>query len=173
MIRRPPRSTLFPYTTLFRSHARRARSGRGAVAAHLVGARAPGEARARERHDGRDHGALLALRGRGVDHHLHRGLPDPMSDEHRHPTVDVYLRVAAALVILTVLEVGVFYVPAFHPVLVPVLLVLSTAKFALVRSEEHTSELQSRLHLVCRLLLEKKKKINTPSSIRMYFSRLT
>src|SRR2546422_7538882 len=29
------------------------------------------------------------------------------------------------------------------------------------RSEEHTSELQSRLHLVCRLLLEKKKKINT------------
>src|SRR2546422_7657536 len=30
-----------------------------------------------------------------------------------------------------------------------------------VRSEEHTSELQSRLHLVCRLLLEKKKKKNT------------
>src|SRR2546422_4827013 len=29
------------------------------------------------------------------------------------------------------------------------------------RSEEHTSELQSRLHLVCRLLLEKKKKIKT------------
>ena len=55
-----------------------------------------------------------------------------MSEEHQHPTVDVYLRVAAALVILTVLEVGVFYVPAFHPVLVPVLLVLSAAKFALV-----------------------------------------
>src|SRR2546422_4990376 len=32
---------------------------------------------------------------------------------------------------------------------------------ARVRSEEHTSELQSRLHLVCRLLLEKKKKKNT------------
>src|SRR2546422_8565886 len=31
----------------------------------------------------------------------------------------------------------------------------------LARSEEHTSELQSRLHLVCRLLLEKKKKIST------------
>ena len=30
-----------------------------------------------------------------------------------------------------------------------------------IRSEEHTSELQSRLHLVCRLLLEKKKKIKT------------
>src|SRR2546429_3991861 len=34
------------------------------------------------------------------------------------------------------------------------------------RSEEHTSELQSRLHLVCRLLLEKKKKILTPSAHR-------
>src|SRR2546422_7821916 len=32
----------------------------------------------------------------------------------------------------------------------------------LFRSEEHTSELQSRLHLVCRLLLEKKKKSSTP-----------
>src|SRR2546423_13383168 len=52
--------------------------------------------------------------------------------EHAHPTAGVYLRVAAVLVILTVLEVGVFYVPAFHPVLVPVLLVLSAAKFALV-----------------------------------------
>src|SRR2546429_868446 len=31
-----------------------------------------------------------------------------------------------------------------------------------LRSEEHTSELQSRLHLVCRLLLEKKKNIHTP-----------
>src|SRR2546429_5868583 len=33
-----------------------------------------------------------------------------------------------------------------------------------MRSEEHTSELQSRLHLVCRLLLEKKKKIATQAS---------
>src|SRR2546422_4964042 len=32
------------------------------------------------------------------------------------------------------------------------------------RSEEHTSELQSRLHLVCRLLLEKKKRHNTPNN---------
>src|SRR2546429_6789823 len=36
------------------------------------------------------------------------------------------------------------------------------------RSEEHTSELQSRLHLVCRLLLEKKKKIN--STLSLYIS---
>src|SRR3989449_7929026 len=34
----------------------------------------------------------------------------------------------------------------------------NTTKYAFSRSEEHTSELQSRLHLVCRLLLEKKKK---------------
>src|SRR2546422_5456203 len=33
----------------------------------------------------------------------------------------------------------------------------SQAKISILRSEEHTSELQSRLHLVCRLLLEKKK----------------
>src|SRR2546422_10885315 len=36
------------------------------------------------------------------------------------------------------------------------------------RSEEHTSELQSRLHLVCRLLLEKKKKKITPTLSRSY-----
>src|SRR2546422_2510386 len=36
----------------------------------------------------------------------------------------------------------------------------------MVRSEEHTSELQSRLHLVCRLLLEKKKLICTESTYR-------
>src|SRR5256884_1928177 len=35
------------------------------------------------------------------------------------------------------------------------------ARLGETRSEEHTSELQSRLHLVCRLLLEKKKKMNT------------
>ena len=52
--------------------------------------------------------------------------------EHAHPTAGVYLRVAAVLVILTVIEVGVFYVPAFHPVLVPTLLILSALKFTLV-----------------------------------------
>src|SRR2546422_7170419 len=78
MIRRPPRSTLFPYTTLFRSRL------------------APA--------DGRSHHPLLV---------------DVLSQrvrvrESKRPPDDV-------------------------------------------RSEEHTSELQSRLHLVCRLLLEKKK----------------
>src|SRR5947207_901948 len=51
---------------------------------------------------------------------------------HGGATAGVYLRVAAVLVILTVIEVGVFYVPAFHPVLVPALLILSAVKFTLV-----------------------------------------
>src|SRR2546429_6763437 len=72
MIRRPPRSTLFPYTTLFRSH-------------EVVVVASPGG------HD----------------------------DAHLAPGSRISIR---------------------------------------NRSEEHTSELQSRLHLVCRLLLEKKKK---------------
>src|SRR5687768_3842553 len=38
-----------------------------------------------------------------------------------------------------------------------------------LRSEEHTSELQSRLHLVCRLLLEKKKKHNISNIYILYF----
>src|SRR5256884_1509682 len=47
----------------------------------------------------------------------------------------------------------------------------SPCQAASVRSEEHTSELQSRLHLVCRLLLEKKKNTNpTPSSTQPYLT---
>src|SRR2546422_3238675 len=86
MIRRPPRSTLFPYTTLFRSL--------------------------------RDRGTVLIKLGE-----LHRGA----SAWERYLTRYPQARDAAA----------------FREEL---------------RSEEHTSELQSRLHLVCRLLLEKKKK---------------
>src|SRR5256884_6067662 len=80
MIRRPPRSTLFPYTTLFRSHRK-------------------GHART-------------------------------------YPFVQiVHLRITGE--------------QAKRPAL---------AVLQQLRSEEHTSELQSRLHLVCRLLLEKKNK---------------
>src|SRR2546429_3280170 len=83
MIRRPPRSTLFPYTTLFRSVSR-------------MGERADDRDRCvLSPNEGQSCGGLLA--GRETD----------------------------------------------------------------LRSEEHTSELQSRLHLVCRLLLEKKKDIRT------------
>ena len=59
-------------------------------------------------------------------------MPETKADEHAHPTAATYLRVAAILVVLTVVEVGVFYVPAFHPFLAPILLVLSAVKFAIV-----------------------------------------
>jgi cytochrome c oxidase subunit 4 len=52
--------------------------------------------------------------------------------EQAHATTGTYLRIAAILVIVTLIEVGVFYVPAFQGVLVPVLLVLSALKFTLV-----------------------------------------
>src|SRR3712207_7757887 len=92
MIRRPPRSTLFPYTTLFRS---RALLGRGRLRVH---------------HGGRPAGP----RGpRRAARRLVRCGPAQLSGG-----------------------------PAFKD----------------LRSEEHTSELQSRQYLVCRLLLEKKKK---------------
>src|SRR3712207_7451467 len=95
MIRRPPRSTLFPYTTLFRS----------ADGAH----RAPGPPREGSR------GELL--RGRA-----------PQKQEATGSASQP-------------LELEAF----------------RTERLALVRSEEHTSELQSRQYLVCRLLLEKNK----------------
>src|SRR3712207_7961530 len=94
MIRRPPRSTLFPYTTLFRSCCRTAL--RAACYPELTGAGPTAQTR---RH------------GRFVDRPPGRSNPAPT------------------------------------PLLV----------FG-VRSEEHTSELQSRQYLVCRLLLEKKNK---------------
>src|SRR3712207_8737763 len=101
MIRRPPRSTLFPYTTLFRSALAQAVREAGSANAD-----APGSVEA---------------------------------------TVD-YLgeRVRSGDVVL-VMGGGRSYVIAERLV-------------ELLRSEEHTSELQSRQYLVCRLLLEKKNK---------------
>jgi len=56
-----------------------------------------------------------------------------MSEEARvHPSTGTYLIVAAFLTALTAMEVTVFYVRALKPVLLPVLLSLSAAKFALV-----------------------------------------
>jgi cytochrome c oxidase subunit 4 len=54
------------------------------------------------------------------------------SPEHKHPSSGTYIAIGAILTIITLVEVGVFYVPAFKPVLAPVLLVLSAAKFLLV-----------------------------------------
>src|SRR2546422_2204277 len=90
MIRRPPRSTLFPYTTLFRSRLR---------PVNLV-----------ERHHHRSLFEGRIIQPEFIVHSL----------KVRH---------------------GISFGPQIN------------------RSEEHTSELQSRLHLVCRLLLEKKKQM--------------
>src|SRR2546429_4919754 len=99
MVRRPPRSSLFPYTTLFRSPS----AWRLTALASLC----------------------IGLEGCG------------------HATT-----VSAG--------------PATAPPAPPAQ--IDATLFLIGRSEEHTSELQSRLHLVCRLLLEKKK--NNPSVTR-------
>src|SRR3712207_6853939 len=91
MIRRPPRSTLFPYTTLFRS--------------------------------------------------LYEMSPDRHALLGRAPEVEnLYLVNGSS-------GHGVMHAPALGQLIAEI-----------IRSEEHTSELQSRQYLVCRLLLEKKKK---------------
>src|SRR5690554_7303491 len=92
MIRRPPRSTLFPYTTLFRS-------------------------------------TVLQQRHQAFEQRLHLGA------EHHPEALGLDARLLQILALGDALHGG-------------------------PRSEEHTSELQSRPHLVCRLLLEKKNKKN-------------
>src|SRR5260370_25624399 len=93
MIRRPPRSTLFPYTTLFRSTTRR--------------------------------GVVLATGGFG-------GSVERLNDHVRPPLAHAVAFAGAAGDGIRLARTD-------------------------MRSEEHTSELQSHLNLVCRLLLEKKK----------------
>jgi cytochrome c oxidase subunit 4 len=53
-------------------------------------------------------------------------------EEHVHPGASVYVTVAVFLVALTAMEITVFYVQALAPVMIPLLLILSAAKFALV-----------------------------------------
>src|SRR3712207_8970279 len=113
MIRRPPRSTLFPYTTLFRSRV-------GARGADLRGAHRGAGGHLQLSSVG-DHGCLPY---RGGLHALEGSVP-------------VFVAVLVAQVIWS----------AGYTII----------SGALQRSEEHTSELQSRQYLVCRLLLEKKK----------------
>lgn len=52
--------------------------------------------------------------------------------EHAHPGWGTYALIAAILTVITAAEVAVFYIPALDAVLVPILLVLSGAKFVLV-----------------------------------------
>src|SRR3712207_7546076 len=102
MIRRPPRSTLFPYTTLFRS----------------------------SKHVGADDPILAPEAGprRFFEHNRELMLP-----------LDMPARAAREPVVQSL-----------------VAQVASVGELQARRSEEHTSELQSRQYLVCRLLLEKK-----------------
>src|SRR2546422_2818723 len=109
MIRRPPRSTLFPYTTLFRSSGLQGK----AAGVHVIdNSGMPGV------------GARVRIRGNGSINanseplYVIDGLPAEQGSNSTDPKSNPLMS---------------------------------------VRSEEHTSELQSRLHLVCRLLLEKKK----------------
>jgi cytochrome c oxidase subunit IV len=51
---------------------------------------------------------------------------------HDHPGWKTYVVIGAILTIITLVEVAIFYIPAMHPFLTPVLLVLSGAKFVIV-----------------------------------------
>src|SRR3712207_7687933 len=102
MIRRPPRSTLFPYTTLFRSYQAAVEVGDGGLLASLA-------------------------------------------SYAEKPSASAWRRVRnEALVFINTMQ--------------QLLNELGRTGSVVQRSEEHTSELQSRQYLVCRLLLEKKKK---------------
>jgi len=59
-------------------------------------------------------------------------ITDSHDGQISHPGATTYLIIAAFLVVLTAMEITVFYVHALRPVLVPVLIVLAAAKFALV-----------------------------------------
>jgi caa(3)-type oxidase subunit IV len=60
-----------------------------------------------------------------TDAHAHPG-------EHAHPTAATYTKIAVTLVILTALEVAVYYVESIRAYLVPILIILMIVKFALV-----------------------------------------
>src|SRR2546422_905150 len=112
MIRRPPRSTLFPYTTLFRSHGR----PHGEEYPERDVTLPAVQQQQRDVHQAAEH--------RPGEHGHQHALPPDEGSHHR-------------------------------------------------RSEEHTSELQSRLHLVCRLLLEKKKQphhLHAPHPFFFFFN---
>src|SRR3712207_3041851 len=165
MIRRPPRSTLFPYTTLFRSDRMLVRC-RGP---HEEGLFLTQPADVRE----------VDLDGSPVDGDLEgwavpNELPIHAEILRARPDVDAVVHCHPPSVLVAGLEdvplrpvFGAYNIPgarlALHgvPVYPRSVLVrrpeLGREVAAALRSEEHTSELQSRQYLVCRLLLEKKK----------------
>lgn len=58
--------------------------------------------------------------------------PDHAAAPHEHASVRTYVRVALILTLVTALEVGVIYIRQLTPIIVPLLLAMSVAKFALV-----------------------------------------
>ncbi len=67
-----------------------------------------------------------------MDRDLHSRIPDSVGPPAAHTSVGTYVKVAAILTAITALEFAVIYIRALTPILVPLLLVLSAAKFALV-----------------------------------------
>lgn len=85
-----------------------------------------------------------------------RGLFRMRPAEHHHPSPGKYVAVATVLCLLTIIEVGVYYVEALKNILVPVLLILSAAKFSLVVLFYMHLKFDSRLFsvlFVCGLVL--------------------
>lgn len=58
--------------------------------------------------------------------------PIQAHNEHEHPTLQAYVRIAIILAIITGVEVAIYYIPAFQGVLVPLLVALSAIKFVMV-----------------------------------------
>jgi cytochrome c oxidase subunit 4 len=68
-----------------------------------------------------------------MDRDLHPRVPDPVAAAaHAHAGVGTYVKVAAILTVITALEFAAIYIRALTPILVPLLLVMSAAKFTLV-----------------------------------------
>src|SRR3989454_4521801 len=152
MIRRPPRSTLFPYTTLFRS---REGEVRAALSPHervdLVDDHEPCPREGRPEPLAREQYVERLGRGdqdvrRSARHGLTRG-GERVAGADRHPHLGEPRAVGRGR--------GLDARERRAEVLLDV--VVQGAERRDVRSEEHTSELQSPCNLVCRLLLEKKK----------------
>ncbi len=56
----------------------------------------------------------------------------PETHESKHPSELEYIKIAVILAVVTALEVGVYYVPSFKRLLVPILLTMAVVKFAMV-----------------------------------------
>jgi cytochrome c oxidase subunit IV len=67
-----------------------------------------------------------------ADHQDEHAAAQHAPAEHGHPGAKEYLGIAVILTVITAVEVAVFYIPSLKTMLVPILLVLSAVKFALV-----------------------------------------